>query len=92
MLPRATSTRTGREAGRTGGRTHEIQRLVGRSLRAVVQLNQLGERTITLARINGRAAPHLTVFPGLAMAFLVIGLNFLGDGLHAGLNPKGVGG
>ena len=38
MLPRATSTRTGREAGRTGGRTHEIQRLVGRSLRAVMQL------------------------------------------------------
>ena len=43
-----TSTRTGREAGRTGGRTHEIQRLVGRSLRAVVQLAQLGERTITV--------------------------------------------
>ena len=48
MLPRATSTRTGREAGRTGGRTHEIQRLVGRSLRAVVQLSQLGERTVTV--------------------------------------------
>jgi ribonuclease PH len=48
MLPRATSTRTGREAGRTGGRTHEIQRLVGRSLRAVMQLNQLGERTVTV--------------------------------------------
>jgi ribonuclease PH len=48
MLPRATSTRTGREAGRTGGRTHEIQRLVGRSLRAVVQLAQLGERTVTV--------------------------------------------
>ena len=48
MLPRATSTRTGREASRTGGRTHEIQRLVGRSLRAVMQLNQLGERTITI--------------------------------------------
>ena len=48
MLPRATSTRTGREAGRTGGRTHEIQRLVGRSLRAVVQLALLGERTITV--------------------------------------------
>ena len=48
MLPRATSTRTGREAGRTGGRTHEIQRLVGRSLRAVIQLTQLGERTITI--------------------------------------------
>ncbi|MGH7322760.1 MAG: ribonuclease PH [Candidatus Rokuibacteriota bacterium] len=46
MLPRATATRTPREAGRTGGRTHEIQRLVGRSLRAVVELGKLGERTI----------------------------------------------
>jgi ribonuclease PH len=48
MLPRATNTRTGREAGRAGGRTHEIQRLVGRSLRAVVALDKLGERTITV--------------------------------------------
>jgi ribonuclease PH len=48
MLPRATSTRTPREAGRTGGRTHEIQRLVGRSLRSVVELARLGERTITV--------------------------------------------
>jgi ribonuclease PH len=48
MLPRATTTRTGREANRTGGRTHEIQRLVGRSLRAVTALDKLGERTITV--------------------------------------------
>jgi ribonuclease PH len=50
MLPRATSTRTQREAarGRLGGRTQEIQRLIGRSLRAVTRLEQLGERTITL--------------------------------------------
>jgi ribonuclease PH len=48
MLPRATTTRTGREAGRVGGRTHEIQRLVGRSLRAVVELEKLGERTVTV--------------------------------------------
>jgi ribonuclease PH len=48
MLPRATATRTPREANRTGGRTHEIQRLVGRSLRAVVELTRLGERTITV--------------------------------------------
>ena len=50
MLPRATTTRTHRE-GRTGriqGRTQEIQRLVGRSLRAVVDLALLGERTITV--------------------------------------------
>jgi ribonuclease PH len=48
MLPRSTNTRTPREAGRTGGRTHEIQRLVGRSLRAVTELPRLGERTVTV--------------------------------------------
>lgn len=50
MLPRATLTRTPREVskGRPGGRTHEIQRLIGRSLRAVVDLVALGERTLTL--------------------------------------------
>lgn len=50
MLPRATATRTGREVNRgsPGGRTHEIQRLIGRSLRAVVDRSALGERTITL--------------------------------------------
>lgn len=48
MLPRATSTRTTREAakGRVGGRTQEIQRLIGRSLRAVTHLDRIGERTI----------------------------------------------
>ena len=48
MLPRATSTRSTREAsaGRLGGRTQEIQRLIGRSLRAVTRLEALGERTI----------------------------------------------
>jgi ribonuclease PH len=48
MLPRSTSTRTPREAaiGKVGGRTHEIQRLIGRSLRAVVSLDQIGERTV----------------------------------------------
>jgi len=50
MLPRATSKRTPREAakGKLSGRTQEIQRLIGRSLRAVVDLSALGERTITL--------------------------------------------
>jgi ribonuclease PH len=50
MLPRATHTRSAREAaaGKQGGRTHEIQRLIGRSLRSVVELRGLGERTITL--------------------------------------------
>lgn len=50
MLPRATHTRNQREAarGKIGGRTMEIQRLIGRALRSVVDMKQLGERTITL--------------------------------------------
>jgi ribonuclease PH len=50
MLPRATAERTDRESakGRIGGRTHEIQRLIGRSLRGVVDLGRLGERTVTV--------------------------------------------
>jgi ribonuclease PH len=50
MLPRATHTRSAREAarGKQSGRTQEIQRLIGRALRAVVDLKALGERTITL--------------------------------------------
>ena len=49
MLPRATHDRGSREAiqGRIGGRTHEIQRLIGRSLRAAVDMGKIGERTIT---------------------------------------------
>ena len=50
MLPRATNTRTDRESvrGRIGGRTHEISRLIGRSLRAVIDYKALGENTIVL--------------------------------------------
>lgn len=50
MLPRSTNTRMAREAarGRQGGRTLEIQRLIGRSLRAVIDLRALGEKTVTL--------------------------------------------
>jgi len=50
MLPRSTHTRNAREAarGRQGGRTLEIQRLIGRSLRAVLDLRALGERTVTI--------------------------------------------
>lgn len=50
MLPRSTHTRTNREIGRGGpsGRTHEIQRLIGRSLRSIANRKVLGERTITL--------------------------------------------
>ncbi|MDO5727000.1 MAG: ribonuclease PH, partial [Bowdeniella nasicola] len=50
MLPRATNTRSPRESvrGKIGGRTHEISRLIGRSLRAIIDLRTLGENTITL--------------------------------------------
>jgi ribonuclease PH len=50
MLPRSTTSRMGREAarGKQGGRTLEIQRLIGRSLRAVMDMKRLGERTITI--------------------------------------------
>jgi ribonuclease PH len=50
MLPRATHTRSDREAarGKQGGRTHEIQRLIGRSLRSVMDMEALGERALTL--------------------------------------------
>ncbi|NLK00383.1 MAG: ribonuclease PH, partial [Clostridia bacterium] len=50
MLPRSTQVRSVREAarGRVGGRTHEIQRLIGRSLRSIMDLKALGERTIWL--------------------------------------------
>jgi len=50
MLPRATHSRSAREStrGKVGGRTHEIQRLIGRSLRAVIDLDALGERTIQI--------------------------------------------
>jgi len=48
MLPRSTHERTARERSREGGRTSEIQRLIGRSLRSTVDLQKLGERTITI--------------------------------------------
>src|SRR5699024_4480076 len=50
MLPRATNTRSDRESikGRVGGRTHEISRLIGRSLRAIIDVSALGENTIVL--------------------------------------------
>src|SRR6267378_7198839 len=77
MLPRATSTRMQREAsqGRVGGRTQEIQRLIGRSLRAVTRMEELGERTITLdcdviqADGGTRTASITGAFVALALAF-----------------------
>src|ERR1051325_10506280 len=76
MLPRATSTRTQREAtqGKVGGRTQEIQRLIGRSLRAVTNLPALGERTVWIAcgviQADGgtRTASITGAFVALALA------------------------
>ncbi len=76
MLPRATSTRTQREAaaGKVGGRTQEIQRLIGRSLRTVTQLTALGERTIWIdcdviqADGGTRTASITGAFVALALA------------------------
>jgi ribonuclease PH len=76
MLPRATSTRTVREAsaGKVGGRTQEIQRLIGRSLRSVAALSALGERTIWIdcdviqADGGTRTASITGAFVALALA------------------------
>jgi ribonuclease PH len=77
MLPRATSTRTTREAssGKVGGRTQEIQRLIGRSLRSVANLPALGERTVWIdcdviqADGGTRTASITGAFVALALAF-----------------------
>ena len=81
MLPRSTLTRTPRESsrGRVGGRTHEIQRLIGRSLRAIADLSRLGERTLwidcdVLQADGGTRTAAITgafVALGLAMQKLV---------------------
>jgi ribonuclease PH len=77
MLPRATSKRTPREVskGRPSGRTHEIQRLIGRSMRAVVDLVAMGERTLMLdcdvlqADGGTRTASITGAFVAMALAF-----------------------
>src|SRR5947209_12938585 len=76
MLPRATLTRTARESerGKIGGRTHEIQRLIGRSLRSIVDMKALGERTIILdcdvlqADVGTRTAAITGACAALALA------------------------
>jgi len=77
MLPRATLTRTPREVnkGRPSGRTHEIQRLIGRSLRAVTDMDRMGERTIWIdcdviqADGGTRTASITGAFVALGLAF-----------------------
>src|SRR5215475_7333950 len=77
MLPRATLTRTPREVtkGRAGGRTHEIQRLIGRSLRAVTDMEKLGERTIFLD-CDVIQADGGTRTASITGAFVAMGLAF----------------
>jgi ribonuclease PH len=85
MLPRATAERSQREAarGRIGGRTHEIQRLVGRSLRGVVDLEKLGERTVTVdcdvVQADGgtRTASITGGYVALAAALIAFGMERL---------------
>src|SRR5665811_820778 len=85
MLPRATAERTQREstAGRVGGRTHEIQRLIGRSLRGVVDLSRLGERTVTVdcdvlqADGGTRTASITGGYVALAAALITFGMERL---------------
>jgi ribonuclease PH len=82
MLPRATAERSDRESvkGRLGGRTHEIQRLIGRSLRGVVDLAKLGERTVTIdcdvlqADGGTRCASITGGYVALAVALIGAGL------------------
>ena len=83
MLPRATAERSEREAakGKIGGRTHEIQRLVGRSLRGVVDLTRLGERTVTVdcdvivADGGTRTASITGGYVALAAALITYGMD-----------------
>ena len=83
MLPRATAERTDRESvkGRLGGRTHEIQRLIGRSLRDAVDLSRLGERTISIdcdvlvADGGTRTASITGGYVALAAAMITYGMD-----------------
>ncbi len=94
MLPRAGTERSAREAstGRVGGRTHEIQRLIGRSLRGVVDLSRLGERTITVdcdviqADGGTRTASITGAYVALARALKRYGMDHLLTGQVAAVS------
>jgi len=101
MLPRATNSRTGREAarGRQSGRTQEIQRLIGRALRAVTDLKALGDRTVTLdcdviqADGGTRTAAISGAYVALALAMrrLVAAGDLADDPLHGRIAAVSVG-
>jgi ribonuclease PH len=100
MLPRAGAERSQREAtrGSIGGRTHEIQRLIGRSLRGVVDMAKLGERTITLdcdviqADGGTRTASITGAYVALARALNKYGMSHLLTGQVAAVSVGLVGG
>lgn len=89
MLPRSTSTRSPRESvtGRIGGRTHEIQRLIGRSLRAVVDLEKLGERTFTVDCdvIQADGGTRTASITGAYVALIQAMQKLVEDGTYASL-------
>jgi ribonuclease PH len=95
MLPRSTASRSRRESvdGRVGGRTHEIQRLIGRSLRSVTNLAALGERTITLdcdviqADGGTRTAAITGAYVALSQAIATAGKRYQ---FGAGLQRNGI--
>jgi len=84
MLPRSTQTRTSREIGRGGpsGRTHEIQRLIGRSLRAVADMKALGERTLTIDCdvLQADGGTRTAAITGAYVAFALAGHRLLKAG------------
>jgi ribonuclease PH len=90
MLPRSTNTRMAREAarGKQGGRTLEIQRLIGRSLRAVIDMDALGERTITLDCdvIQADGGTRTAAISGAYVA-LALAIQCLIDGRQLKKNP-----
>jgi ribonuclease PH len=100
MLPRATAERSERESvkGRLGGRTHEIQRLIGRSLRGVVDLAKLGERTVTVdcdvlqADGGTRCASITGGYVALAAALMTYGMERLIVGKVAAISVGLIGG
>lgn len=100
MLPRAGTERTPREAstGKIGGRTHEIQRLIGRSLRSVVDLSRLGERSVTLdcdviqADGGTRTASITGAYVALARALNRYGMGHLLTGQVAAVSVGMAGG
>ena len=100
MLPRATAERSERESvkGRLGGRTHEIQRLIGRSLRGVVDLGKLGERTVTVdcdvlqADGGTRCASITGGYVALAAALITYGMERLVVGKVAAVSVGVIGG